>query len=544
MDVHSTGQKLAKAEAEMATVEEEISRNMPKQEELQATILEQKRVCSQLEADIKEMADKYTKDFGQKHGVEDVRLYEEATLREKEELKEKIRKVHKHVQKMEAKLRYNETRKLDEEVKKAEKQLKTEKKVLQKKEEESKAVTTALDELQNKVDELTVEYGKLKQDAQDSQIEAVEVEKVKEEIAAEKSAQVKKMTAEENKIEKLRASRHDLLRQAHVDQVELPLIGGGVTGRKRQRANGEEDEDEDDDNDRSKKAKLHSDIGSDVQKGESQSASQDPSGSLGFSQDDSKYVKRDDAETANLDFSMLTENLNNLSEKEKETIKKKYEQTLHDLIEELAKMQPNMKAQERYEDVSKLLKSTEDKLNDARNQSRVVEQGFDQIKQQRLERFMKMFEHVELTIDRIYKDLTKSKKHALGGNAYLTLSNTEEPWLGGIKFNAMPPTKRFRDMDQLSGGEKTVAALALLFAIHSFHPAPFFVMDEVDAALDNVNVFKVSSYIKQNSNNFQCLVISLKDAFYDKADALVGIYREKEMNCSRVATMDLTKYET
>ena len=67
------------------------------------------------------------------------------------------------------------------------------------------------------------------------------------------------------------------------------------------------------------------------------------------------------------------------------------------------------------------------------------------------------------------------------------MDSTEEPYLGGIKYNAMPPMKRFRDMDQLSGGEKTVAGLALLFAIHSFRPAPFFVMDEVDAALDIVN---------------------------------------------------------
>ena len=61
----------------------------------------------------------------------------------------------------------------------------------------------------------------------------------------------------------------------------------------------------------------------------------------------------------------------------------------------------------------------------------------------------------------------------------------------GIRYTAIPPTKRFRDMDQLSGGEQTVAALALLFAIHSFRPSPFFVLDEVDAALDNVNVSKV-----------------------------------------------------
>jgi hypothetical protein len=56
----------------------------------------------------------------------------------------------------------------------------------------------------------------------------------------------------------------------------------------------------------------------------------------------------------------------------------------------------------------------------------------------------------------------------IGGNAYLTLDNTDEPYLSGIRFTAMPPMKRFRDMDQLSGGEKTMAALALLFSIHRY----------------------------------------------------------------------------
>src|ERR1700761_4973348 len=93
----------------------------------------------------------------------------------------------------------------------------------------------------------------------------------------------------------------------------------------------------------------------------------------------------------------------------------------------------------------------------------------------------------------------------------------QEPYQGGVKYHAMPPMKRFRDMDQLSGGEKTVAALALLFAIHryaslhtfkvlsltdftlhSFQPSPFFVLDEVDAALDNTNVAKVAHYIREH----------------------------------------------
>ena len=73
-------------------------------------------------------------------------------------------------------------------------------------------------------------------------------------------------------------------------------------------------------------------------------------------------------------------------------------------------------------------------------------------------------------------------------------------------------------MDQLSGGERTLAALALVFAMHEFRPSPFFVMDEIDAALDNVNVTRVAQYIRERAsdpiNPLQFVVISLKDQFY------------------------------
>jgi energy-coupling factor transporter ATP-binding protein EcfA2 len=104
----------------------------------------------------------------------------------------------------------------------------------------------------------------------------------------------------------------------------------------------------------------------------------------------------------------------------------------------------------------------------------------------------------------------------------------------------MPPMKRFRDMEQLSGGEKTMAALALLFAIHSYQPSPFFVLDEVDAALDNTNVGKIANYIREHaSDTFQFIVISLKSTLYEKAQALVGIYRDQEVNSSKTLTLQV-----
>lgn len=98
-------------------------------------------------------------------------------------------------------------------------------------------------------------------------------------------------------------------------------------------------------------------------------------------------------------------------------------------------------------------------------------------------------------------------------------------------------------------GMQTVAALALLFAIHSYHPSPFFVLDEIDAALDATNVARVAEYIRAKTRpaapaRFQSIVISLKDNFYVKADALVGVARDIDHCCSATYTFDLTRFGT
>ncbi|CCD69826.1 Structural maintenance of chromosomes protein 1 [Caenorhabditis elegans] len=121
----------------------------------------------------------------------------------------------------------------------------------------------------------------------------------------------------------------------------------------------------------------------------------------------------------------------------------------------------------------------------------------------------------------------------------------EEPYLDGIQYNCVAPGKRFRPMDNLSGGEKTIAALALLFAVHGRNPAPFFVLDEIDAALDNTNIGKVASYICESAReHMQIIVISLKEEFYNKADSLIGIFPyPAACTTSGVLTFDLTRFK-
>lgn len=178
-----------------------------------------------------------------------------------------------------------------------------------------------------------------------------------------------------------------------------------------------------------------------------------------------------------------------------EAVETELQKNIDILNAELDKMTPNMHASERLEAVEARIRDTQKEFEDSQKRYRQTKKAFEEVMQKRGDLFNKAFDHISEQIEPIYADLTKSAEYSAGGRAYLT-ADTEEPYLSGVNYHTMPPAKRFRDMEHLSGGEKTMAALALLFAIHSYQPSPFFVLDEVDAALDNANVAKLVNYVK------------------------------------------------
>ncbi|KAL9590956.1 MAG: hypothetical protein Q9203_000241 [Teloschistes exilis] len=208
---------------------------------------------------------------------------------------------------------------------------------------------------------------------------------------------------------------------------------------------------------------------------------------------------------------------------------------------ELDHMAPNMRAMERVQTARGRLATTDQDYEDARKRAIKAKDAFAKVKDKRFELFNKAFSHISEQIGPIYKDLTKDPVNLpMGGSAYLDMEDSDEPYLDGIKYHAMPPLKRFRDMEHLSGGEKTMAALALLFAVHSYQPSPFFVLDEVDAALDNANVAKIANYIRDHAGpGMQFIVISLKTGLFQGSEALVGIYRDQGANTSKALTLDV-----
>lgn len=169
----------------------------------------------------------------------------------------------------------------------------------------------------------------------------------------------------------------------------------------------------------------------------------------------------------------------------------------------------------------------------------------DDLRRLRLEGFMEGFSTISLRLKEMYQMIT------MGGNAELELVDSLDPFSEGILFSVMPPKKSWKNISNLSGGEKTLSSLALVFALHHYKPTPLYVMDEIDAALDfrnvrieprylpvlyaNMSLNQVSivaNYIKERTKNAQFIVISLRNNMFELAARLVGVYKVNHMTKS------------
>ncbi|WVQ78324.1 hypothetical protein IAT38_000409 [Cryptococcus sp. DSM 104549] len=315
---------------------------------------------------------------------------------------------------------------------------------------------------------------------------------------------IKEIAGWNDEIVKSASDRHAIYRKCRLEEIQLPLVQGRLDKVPIEEPIKENDEDVDmEDDEATQKPAEANDYGIEP------------------------------------DFEVLEEDDKKSNDEE---VGREFESQIAKMKADLERLVPNMKAIERLDEVEKSLDEAEREAEDTRKESKRAKDEFQALKKKRCDLFNKAFNHMSGVIDKIYKDLTKSQNQA-GGTAWFTLEEAEEPYLSGVNYNTMPPGKRFAEMEQLSGGEKTMAALALLFAIHSFHPAPFFVLDEVDAALDATNVSKLARYIRgQAEKDVQFLIISLKSTLYERADGLVGVYREQVENSSQTLTLDLRKY--
>ncbi|GMT32478.1 hypothetical protein PFISCL1PPCAC_23775, partial [Pristionchus fissidentatus] len=157
----------------------------------------------------------------------------------------------------------------------------------------------------------------------------------------------------------------------------------------------------------------------------------------------------------------------------------------------------------------------------------------ERLKKERLADFMGGFESISTALREMYQMIT------LGGDASLELKDLIDPFLEGVQFMVRPPKKSWKQIENLSGGEKTLSSLSLVFALHKYRPTPLYVMDEIDAALDFRNVSIIGHYIKDRTKNAQFIIISLRNNMFELADRLIGIY--KVHDCTRNVVVDPKK---
>ncbi|KAM9853058.1 structural maintenance of chromosomes protein 4 [Aulostomus maculatus] len=184
-----------------------------------------------------------------------------------------------------------------------------------------------------------------------------------------------------------------------------------------------------------------------------------------------------------------------------------------------AQMKPNLGAIAEYKKKEELYLQRVAQLDKITAERDKFKRGYEDLRKQRLNEFMTGFNMITNKLKENYQMLT------LGGDAELELVDSLDPFSEGIMFSVRPPKKSWKKIFNLSGGEKTLSSLALVFALHHYKPTPLYFMDEIDAALDFKNVSIVACYIYEQTKNAQFIIISLRNNMFEIADRLIGIYK-------------------
>ncbi len=152
------------------------------------------------------------------------------------------------------------------------------------------------------------------------------------------------------------------------------------------------------------------------------------------------------------------------------------------------------------------------------------------------EQFLENFEQINLNFKEVFSALF------IGGEAELSLE-TDDPLTSGIQIKAQPPGKRLQNLNLLSGGERSLTAIALLLAIFKLRPAPFCILDEVESALDESNIIRFTDYLNSYTDHSQFMLVTHRKGTMEAADRLYGITM-KERGVSKVLSLELTDADT
>jgi len=523
--------KLKRFQDEMTSINDALKPIIPEREATEKSIKEFEAKVVELDAKIHDISDEIYAEFSKRVGIKNIREHEEEReTRRKKQAEAKAEFASQRARVVEL-LDYEKSRDNDSAIKRNEKDIKKCEKEIETLETELEKLNQSTAEMKTQLKELDGELKRAKDDARSVERELQSLKELNAEANDERERFSRLINAKNNHLDALRGSRLDVLKNASMELLEIPraaqLAAGSGSAKKKKKSS-------------SRKRKTAGD--DDDEEGEDEEVENDDD-AMDVDAPRSEY---DTDENYAVDYSDLKPELRlAIDQAQRDRLDGEMRDECNERAATLEKLEPNMKALEQYDQILEKEKQQAVEIDNAREKLSACQITFREIAETRGARFRGAFEHVEKRISETYRELTKGSAHPTGGQAFLTLENYDEPFLGGVNFTAMPPSKRYREMEMLSGGEKTIAALALLFAIHSYRASPFFVLDEVDAALDKSNVEKMARFVRSKSlgkGGTQSIVISLKDNFYDKAESLVGVSRDQREACSKVLTFDLTQF--
>ena len=182
----------------------------------------------------------------------------------------------------------------------------------------------------------------------------------------------------------------------------------------------------------------------------------------------------------------------------------------------------NVNAIEAFQELSKrhgFLKTQQEDLVEAEG---ALERIIAELDEGMRSQFTEKFAQIQAEFDKVFKQLFG------GGKGSLDLVEEEDLLEAGIRIIAQPPGKKLQNMMQLSGGEKALTAIALLFAIQNLKPSPFCLLDEIEAALDESNVSRYANYLHKLTKNTQFIIITHRRGTMAVADRLYGITMQEK----------------
>lgn len=196
----------------------------------------------------------------------------------------------------------------------------------------------------------------------------------------------------------------------------------------------------------------------------------------------------------------------------------------------------NVNAIEDYKNLSERYTLLQTQHDDLVESEAALVEIIKELDEEMRKQFKEKFHEIEVEFDKAFKELFG------GGKGSLELMEDEDILEAGIKIIAQPPGKKLQNMMQLSGGEKALTAIALLFAIQNLKPSPFCLLDEIEAALDDSNVDRFANYLHKLTNHTQFIVITHRRGTMNAADVLYGITMQ-EKGISTLVSVNLIENE-